>query len=86
MIFNGKWLDDNSYGVLHRIVSSGKIKGITDICLNYIFDIHDNIRVDTHKDNKVMRNALTRNGFVECGIIYTSNNSERIAFHKNKKH
>ena len=44
--------------------------------------IHRNIRIDTHRDNIVMQNLLKKHGFKQCGIIYISNGTERIAFHK----
>ena len=39
-----------------------------------------NIRVDTHRDNKVMQHILTKQGFQRCGIIYVKNGTERIAY------
>lgn len=83
-IDNGAWLNDKPYGVLHRIASNGKIKGITDKCIDYIFSQCGNLRADTHKENIVMQKLLERNGFVECGIIYTNNGDERIAYQKVK--
>lgn len=82
-IYHGQWLNDEPYGVVHRIASSGKVKGIANYCLQWCFDQCGNIRVDTHKDNKVMQNALLRNGYVYCGIIYIKNGTERLAFQKN---
>lgn len=81
-IYNGKWLNDESYGVVHRLASNGKQKGIADFCLQWCFEQCANIRVDTHKDNAVMQNVLRRSGYVECGIIYVSNGTERVAFQK----
>ena len=31
---------------------------------------YDSIRIDTHRDNSVMRNALLREGYRYCGIIH----------------
>jgi hypothetical protein len=81
-IYDGQWLDDKPYGVVHRIAGSGKVKGISDYCLQWCFDQCGNIRVDTHKDNKVMQRALLRNGYTYCGIIYLKNGAERLAFQK----
>lgn len=41
---------------------------------------YDSIRIDTHKDNVVMRNALLREGYLYCGIIHCWNGSERLAY------
>lgn len=81
-IYEGTWLNDKPYGVVHRLAGSGKTKGIADYCFQWCFDQQDNIRVDTHRDNKVMQNLFLRNGFRECGIIYLLNGSERIAFQR----
>lgn len=81
-IYDGQWLNDEPYGVVHRLASSGKVKGVSDDCLQWCFDQCGNIRVDTHKDNKVMQNAFIRNGFTYCGIIYIKNGAQRLAFQK----
>ena len=41
---------------------------------------YDSIRIDTHKDNVVMRNALLHEGYRYCGIIHCWNGSERLAY------
>ncbi len=81
-IDNGAWLSDGPYGVVHRMASNGKQKGIADFCFGWCYEQCHNVRVDTHRDNTVMQNALLRNGFVECGIIYIADGSERIAYQK----
>lgn len=81
-IDNGQWLNDELYGVIHRIATNGKVKGIAEYCLQWAFDQCGNMRIDTHQDNKVMQHILRKNGFTECGIIYTDNGTERIAFQK----
>lgn len=82
IIVGGNWLNEKPYGVIHRIASNGLIKGITEICMKWCFEQIDNIRIDTHKDNTTMKNAILRNGFEYCGIIYCHNGTERIAFQK----
>jgi len=81
-IYDGEWLNDKPYGVVHRIASNGKQKGIGDACLQWCFDQCGNIRVDTHRKNIVMQNILYRNGYRYCGIIYVTNGTERLAFQK----
>ena len=83
-IYNGEWLNDRPYGVVHRMASNGKIKGLSDICFQWCFEQCDNIKVDTHRDNAIMQNVLVRNGFERCGIIYLANGAERIAYQKNR--
>lgn len=84
-IYDGQWLNDKPYGVVHRLAGSGKVKGISDHCLAWCFDQCKNIRIDTHKDNQVMRHVLVRNGYVYCGIIYIKNGTQRLAFQKEEK-
>jgi len=81
-IYDGEWLNDKPYGVVHRIASNGKQKGIGDASLQWSLEQCGNVRVDTHRDNKVMQDVLIRNGFHRCGIIFVANGTERIAFQK----
>ena len=81
-IYEGEWLNDEPYAVIHRMASNGKQKGISTECLKWAFAHHNNIRIDTHRDNIVMQNLLKKHGFKTCGIIDTDNGTERIAFHK----
>ena len=81
-IYEGEWLNDKPYGVVHRIASNGKQKGIGDACLQWCLEQCGNVRVDTHRINTVMRDVLVRNGFRQCGIIYIADGTERIAYQK----
>ncbi len=83
IIENGQWLNDDEYGVIHRIASRGKKKHIGDIIMNYCFSKIPNIRIDTHSDNKVMQNFLKKHGFQQVGIIYLTDHRSRLAFHCN---
>lgn len=82
-IYDGQWTDNEPYATVHRIASSGEEKGVGNACLDYCFSQYSNIRVDTHRDNKVMQNILKKYGFEYCGIIYVSNGTERLAYQKN---
>lgn len=79
VIENGAWNHDLPYGTIHRIASSGTARNITTICFDHCLSQIDYLRIDTHKDNLPMQNAIKRFGFKECGIIYVRN-GERIAF------
>lgn len=83
-IYEGHWLNDNPYGVVHRIATNGKVKGIADYCLDWCLQQSGNMRIDTHRDNRVMQHILRKNGYTECGIIYIDDGTERIAFQKMK--
>lgn len=84
VIENGEWLNDEPYMTIHRIASKGKLRHASDICYRWTMERTDNLRIDTHEDNAIMRHVLDRNGFIECGIIYISDGSPRIAYHKVK--
>ena len=59
-IYEGEWLNDEPYAVIHRMASNGKQKGISTECLKWAFAHCDNIRIDTHRDNIVMQNLLKK--------------------------
>jgi len=88
-IYNGEWVSDDKYAVIHRMavdssykgigLSSIIIKNIEKICMDK--GIHS-IRIDTHKENISMQRLLQKNGFQYCGIIYLYDKSKRLAFEK----
>lgn len=77
----GAWLDQTRYGVIHRLASNGRVKGVARQCITWCFARHNNLRADTHADNLIMQKLLEDNGFQKCGIIYTRE-SPRIAYQK----
>lgn len=83
-IFEGSWPDDKPYSVIHRISVTEHKKGIASFVYNWALTKSNVIRIDTHKDNIPMQNALKKNGFKYCGIIYIEDGSPRLAFQKNK--
>ena len=82
IIEDGKWLNDEPYGTIHRIASSGKYARCLDKSLEFCFSRINNIRIDTHKENRPMLSALERTGFIKCGVIYCRDGSPREAFQK----
>lgn len=83
-IENGRWLNDNPYVTLHRIASDGKSHGIFKCAVTYCKGISDDIRIDTHKNNKIMQNQIEKNGFKRCGTIYVGDGTARIAYQWSK--
>ncbi|MCC8188897.1 MAG: GNAT family N-acetyltransferase [Bacteroides sp.] len=81
-IYEGSWLNEEPYGVIHRLAGSGKGKGVADCCFDWCFAQYGNVRVDTHRDNKVMQHILRKHGYTYCGIIHVRNGTERLAFQK----
>ena len=84
LITKGSWLNDDSYGVLHRVASNGEAKGVFKEILLYASEHYSNIRIDTHHDNKIMQRLLEQNGFVYCGIIFLGDGSPRLAYQRIK--
>lgn len=92
-IFNGEWITNEEYIVMHRVAVHDKYKGkgifkelikeAENLALNKgIFSI----KIDTHRDNISMQKAVLKNDFKKCGIIYLEDGSERIAFEKVMKY
>ena len=80
-IEDGEWLDDTlPYGTIHRIASNGQERGIFPFVLNWCSAKCKNIRIDTHKDNQRMIHLIEQANFTRCGIIYTRDNSPRMAY------
>ena len=82
-IEDGNWLDDTlPYGTIHRIASNGQERGIFSFVLHWCSALCSNIRIDTHQDNKRMIHLIEQANFTRCGIIYTRNNTARIAYQR----
>ena len=84
IIEQGRWLNDLPYGTIHRLGSNGRCSGVLAACVEFCFGRTDNLRLDTHADNRPMLTAVARLGFTRCGIIYCRDGSPRIAFQKMK--
>lgn len=41
-----------------------------------------NLRIDTHEDNKKMRNFILKCGYNHCGVVYLHNELKRLAYDK----
>lgn len=83
VIENGSWRDNSAFGVVHRLAGDGSQKGIGSFCLNWAFEQCGHLKIDTHGDNKVMQNLLSKLGFEKRGIIYVVEDSyPRFAYEK----
>lgn len=80
VIENGAWHYDRAYGTIHRVASNGRARGIAKVCFEYCAEQIDYLRIDTHRDNTSMQNAITRFGFQKCGSVHVRDGSERIAY------
>lgn len=81
-IDNGRWLDNQSYYVIHRVASVEGVHGVMADIIKYCSTLTSSIRIDTHADNRLMQASLSRLGFVYCGIIYIENGDSRQAYQR----
>lgn len=79
---DGAWQNDLPYAVVHRIASSGDVRGTAEFCLRYAFGLSHNLRIDTHERNIPMQNLLAKLGFTRCGTITLPDGTKRLAYQK----
>ncbi len=83
VIEDGKWVGEETYGVVHRIAADGTVKGTGAFCIEWAFGQCGHLRMDTHGDNIVMQNLLKKLGFRHCGTVYVvEDNYPRLAYEK----
>ena len=86
----GQWLDDESYYVIHRIATNAPGRNTAVKMFDWAFGhIAEKgcrtIRIDTHKDNCIMKHILTNYGFCMCGVIYLADGAARDAYQLTRK-
>ena len=77
---DGAWLNEKPHAAVHRVASAGRKKGILPACMRYCLSKADNIKIDTHENNKIMQHQLEKMGFVRCGIVTLANGETRVAY------
>lgn len=80
-VIEGKWLNDEPYGVFHLVMSRFEVPHLGDEMIKFGKEKIDNLRIDTHVDNIPMRRLLQRNNFKYTGIIYVEDGTPRNAYH-----
>lgn len=80
-IYEGSWLNDEPYLTIHRTASDGRVHGVVRCVSEFAKGLSDNVRIDTHHNNKTMQSQVLKAGFTPCGIIYVDDGSPRIAYH-----
>ncbi len=85
VIEDGQWKNEAPYGTIHRLASDGSVKGIGHACIEFCYNILENLRADTHEDNLTMQHLLEKEGFVRCGIIHLKDGAPRIAYQKSNE-
>ena len=82
VIEDGGWLNDEPYGVVHRIAAKAG-SGAGKFCINWAFAQCGHLRIDTHADNRVMQKTLQKLGFSRRGVIHVAEDTDpRLAFEK----
>ena len=84
-IYDGEWLDESPYHVIHRIAAAEPGHNVAFTLLDWAFLQTGNIRIDTHKDNVIMQHILAKQGFTHCGTIYLANGDPREAYQMSLK-
>lgn len=79
-IEDGNWLNNAPYRTIHRLAGDGQVHGLFRCTAGYCKAIAQNIRIDTHADNKTMQHLIEADGFTRCGIIYIADGTPRIAY------
>lgn len=77
---DGAWLSQEPYATLHRVASDGTQHGIMDCVVAFSKARYPHLRIDTHRDNKIMQHLIVKNGFVYCGVINTDDGTPRLAY------
>ena len=81
-IYDGGWLSDAPYHVIHRIAVAEPGHNAAKVLLDWGFGQTGSIRIDTHKDNVIMHHVLSKYGFTHCGMILLANGDPREAYQK----
>ena len=79
---DGAWLTDESYGVIHRMASYPDVHGVFAAILDFAASRYARLRIDTHRDNRIMRHLIEKHGFTYCGIIQLPDGTDRLAYER----
>ncbi len=78
----GAWLTDEPYGVIHRIASYPDVHGVFSAVIDFAAVRYPHLRIDTHRDNRIMQHVITAAGFTYCGIIWLPDGTDRLAYER----
>lgn len=81
----GHWLNNNRYGVVHRVSSAHIVKGAAKFILKWAYEQIPNIKMDTGENNIPMQNLLKSCGFQYCGKVVHEDNIKCLAYQKGEK-
>ena len=78
----GAWLTDEPYGVIHRIASYPDVHGVFSAIIEFAAARFPRLRIDTHRDNRIMQHVIGAAGFTYCGVIWLTDGTERLAYER----
>lgn len=88
-IFEGQWLSNDDYCVVHRMAihKESRGMGVAPFLMSSVESLCrkkniNSIKVDTHRNNIPMQQFLYKISFEYCGIIYLKDGDERLAYEK----
>ena len=88
-LYEGKWLTDLPYMVMHRVAIKKKYQGkgygkkLFEVFIEQAkLEGYHSLRIDTHAGNLVMRHIIEEFGFVYCGKAILTPNKDRMVFEK----
>ena len=81
-VIDGAWLTNEPYGVIHRMASYPEVHGIFSAVVNFAAARYPRLRIDTHRDNRIMRHLIEKHGFTYCGIIWLADCTPRLAYER----
>lgn len=86
-IWEGEWLNDAPYAVVHRLVVAPHLRGrhLGEAFFRFAWAESlrrgvENLRVDTHRQNLPMQRLLARLKFLPCGRIRLEGGADRDAY------
>ena len=79
---DGAWLTDEPYGVIHRMASYPEVHGVFSAIIDFAAARYAHLRIDTHRDNRIMRHLIEKHGFTYCGIIWLEDGTDRLAYER----
>ena len=81
-VIEGAWLTDEPYGVIHRMASYPDVHGIFAAIIDFAAARYAHLRIDTHRDNRIMQHLIEKHGFTYCGIIRLTDGTPRLAYER----
>lgn len=82
VIQDGAWLANGTYGTIHRLAAGDRGSHLMEQAVAFCAPQVPSLRIDTHRDNRIMQKLIVRTGFTYCGVIITDDGTPRLAFER----